>query len=202
MTEILLILLLTLLLFAAVLWSVKKLADLWEAERTGYGQAAVAIGASIIISLLLPLFLSTVFSPLVLTIAGLAIDAWIFSFLLGLSLLRGLGVTIITNIIAIVLIVLAALLLSTLGMGGRMLTDSMEMFADEQQQRDSLKAYADAVCYCGRDETCRSLWPMRSGCRWTGRRLTSRPWHLGSATSKISSMECASLRGYFDRGAP
>jgi len=154
MFEILLILFLALLVFGGVLWPVRKLAEVWHAERTGYGPAAVAIGATIVAGLLTQIFLAQMFAPLVLVIVSLAVDAWIFSFLLGLSLLRGLLLTIIINILATLLVVLLFLLLYGLGLGGRLVSDGMSVFSDGEQQYNSIEAYADGVCDCGSDKAC------------------------------------------------
>lgn len=163
---ILLILFLALLLFGGMLWPTRKLAELWHAERSGYGPAAVAVGATIVIGLLMQVYLAQMFAPLVLFIVGLALDTWIFSFLLGLSLLRGLLLTIIIDIVAAVLVVLLFLLLSVLGLGlGLNIgldeflgSDGISMFPDGEQQYNSTssntEANADSVCACGSDKAC------------------------------------------------
>jgi len=154
MIEILVLLLLLALLFMALLWPINWLARLLQAERSGYGPVAVAIGASLVIGLLIQIFLSTLVDWPIILAANFVIDAAIFTFLLGTSITAGLVITVIENLLGTLLLAIAIVALSAMGLGGVIISDSMMLMSGETAQKSSIESYADAVCDCRKDKTC------------------------------------------------
>lgn len=154
MIDILVILLLVALLFMALLWPINWLARLFQAERSGYGPVAVAIGASLVIGLLIQIFLSTVVDWPIILAANLVIDAAIFTLLLGVSITAGAIITLVENLLGAVLMVIAIIALSAMGVGGTLVTDGIMLMNSDDVQKSSIESYADAVCDCDRDKAC------------------------------------------------
>ena len=154
MIDILVILLLVALLFMALLWPIRWLARLFQAERSSYGPVAVAIGTSLVFGLLLQIFLSTLVDWPITLAANFVIDVAIFTFLLGTSIIGGAIITVIENLLGSLLLVITILLLDTMGVGGVIVTDSMLMINGEPPKKSSIASYADAVCGCRRDKAC------------------------------------------------
>lgn len=155
MTDILVILLLVALLFMTLLWPINRLARLFQAERSGYGPVAVAIGSSLVIGLLIQIFLSTLVDWPIILAANFVIDAAIFTLLLGTSITAGIIITVIENLLGSVLMVVSIIALSAMGVGGVLITDSMMLISGGGDvQKSGIESYANAVCDCGQDETC------------------------------------------------
>jgi len=161
MIQILLTIFLVTLVFLITLWAVKKSAQWLKAERTGYGSAAIALAVTMLASLLPQLILGQYLSPIILFILSLAITAAIYAVILGTDFLRGLGITLISNILALILVVIIFVLVGILGAGGGMMLGLSSLIPtefnpliDREQQAANIKQAADRVCDCGSDRAC------------------------------------------------
>lgn len=154
MTEILLLLFLLIVIFLSILWPVKKAAQWWGAERSGYGSAAIALAVSMLAMLLPQIILQQYLSPLVLLGINLIITAGIFASILGTDFVRGLGITVVSNLIGLSVLAAIVLMVSSLDSGHNLIPADLNPFVDHEQQAADIEQAANRVCDCKADRNC------------------------------------------------
>ena len=154
MTEILLLLFIFAVLFLSILWPVKKAAQWWGAERNGYGSAAIALAVSMLAMLLPQIILQQYLSPLILLGLNLLITAGIFASILGTDFVRGLGITVVSNLIGLIVLAAIVLVVSNLDIGRNLIPAGFDPFVDHEQQAADIEQAANRVCDCSADRSC------------------------------------------------